>query len=116
MAWGGLAELCRQLLPVGKEQVAWEKIAAVLVAARLCEPSSELHIAEDWFRRTALGDLLQLDEDEVNKDRLYRALDLLLEHKSALEAHLTKRCGRSEKPHDEKADDHDAACHEQCGC
>jgi len=43
----GLAELCRQLLPVGKEQVAWEKMATVLVAARLCEPSSELHIAED---------------------------------------------------------------------
>ena len=29
-------------------------MAAVLVAARLCEPSSELHIAEDWYRRTAL--------------------------------------------------------------
>jgi len=48
----GLADLCRRLLPVGKEQL-WEKIAAVLVAARLCGPSSELHIAEDWFRRTA---------------------------------------------------------------
>ena len=89
----GLADLCRRLLPVGKEQVAWEKIATVLVAARLCEPSSELHIAEDWFRRTALGDLLQLSDEEVNKDRLYRALDLLLEHKAALETHLSKRCG-----------------------
>lgn len=89
----GLADLCAQLLPSGKEQVAWEKIAAVLVSARLCEPSSELHIAEDWFRRTALGDLLQLDDEQVNKDRLYRALDHLLEHKSTLEAHLSKRCG-----------------------
>lgn len=89
----GLADLCTQLLPSGKEQVPWEKIAAVLVAARLCEPSSELHIAEDWFRRTALGDLLQLDDQQVNKDRLYRALDLILEHKSALEVHLSRRCG-----------------------
>ena len=89
----GLADLCANLLPVGKEQVSWEKVAAVLVAARLCEPSSELHIAEDWFRRTALGDLLQLHEEQVNKARLYRALDLILEHKSALEAHLSKRCG-----------------------
>jgi hypothetical protein len=32
----------------------------VLVAARFCDPSSELHIAEDWYRRTALSDLLQL--------------------------------------------------------
>jgi transposase len=89
----GLAELCEQLLPVGKERVAWEKMAAILVTARLCEPSSELHIAEDWYRRMALGDLLQLDEEQVNKDRLYRALDLLLVHKGAVEAHLSRRCG-----------------------
>ena len=89
----GLAQLCEELLPAGKEHVAWEKMAAVLVTARLCEPSSELHIAEDWYRRTALGDLLQLDDAQVNKDRLYRALDELLVHKSALEAHLSRRCG-----------------------
>lgn len=88
----GLAELCEKLLPPGKEAAPWAKIAAVLVAARLCEPSSELHIAEDWYRRTALCDLLQLGEDLVNKDRLYRALDLLLEHKE-LEGHLSRRCG-----------------------
>src|ERR1700760_3410935 len=75
----GLADLCEKLLPCGKEAVPWSKMAAVLVAARLCEPSSELHIAEDWYRRTALCDLLQLASDLVNKDRLYRALDLLLE-------------------------------------
>jgi len=89
----GLEELCRQLLPVGLERVAWAKMAAVLVTARFCEPSSELHIAEDWYRRTALSDLLQLGDEEVSKDRLYRALDHLLAHKAALEAHLSKRCG-----------------------
>jgi transposase len=89
----GLAQLCNELLPVGKERVAWEKIAAVLVTARLCEPSSELHIAEDWYRRTALCDLLQLRDEEVNKDRLYRALDQLVVHKAAIEAHLSRRSG-----------------------
>jgi transposase len=89
----GLEELCERLLPVGEERVAWAKMAAVLVTARLCEPSSELHIAEDWYRRTALCDLLQLGDEAVNKDRLYRGLDHLLAHKSALEAHLSKRCG-----------------------
>lgn len=89
----GLDDFCRQVLTPGKERIAWEKIAAVLVAARLCEPSSELHIAEDWYRRTALSDLLQLDDLQVNKDRLYRGLDKLLEHKDALEAHLSKRYG-----------------------
>jgi hypothetical protein len=89
----GLAELCERLLPLGKEQVPWAKMAAVLVAARLCQPSSELHIAEDWYRRTALSDLLQLPEAQVNKDRLYRALDELLLHKEAIESHLSQRCG-----------------------
>src|ERR1700721_3812317 len=89
----GLEELCQRLLPVGQERVAWAKMAAVLVTARLCEPSSELHIAEDWYRRTALCDLLQLSDEEVNKDRLYRGLDHLLAHKSALEAHLSQRSG-----------------------
>ena len=57
----GLGDLCEKLLPSGKEAVPWAKMASVLVTARLCEPSSELHIAEDWYRRTALGDLLQLE-------------------------------------------------------
>ena len=51
------------------------------------------NIAEDWYRRTALCDLLQLGDEEVNKDRLYRALDHLLMHKAAIEAHLSRRCG-----------------------
>jgi len=89
----GLEDLCNQMLPAGQERISWAKMAAVLVAARFCEPSSELHIAEDWYRRTALCDLLQLADEEVNKDRLYRSLDHLLVHKAALEAHLAKRCG-----------------------
>ena len=89
----GLEELCELLLPQGQERVSWAKMAAVLVTARFCEPSSELHIAEDWYRRTALCDLLQLGDEEVNKDRLYRGLDHLLAQKAALEAHLAKRCG-----------------------
>jgi transposase len=89
----GLEALCERLLPLGKERIAWSKMAAVLVAARFCEPSSELHIAEDWYRRTALSDLLQLGDEEVNKDRLYRALDHLLTYKAELEAHLSQRCG-----------------------
>jgi transposase len=89
----GLEELCKQLLPAGQERIAWAKMAAVLVTARFCAPSSELHIAEDWYRRTALADLLQLGEEEVNKDRLYRGLDHLHAHKVDLEVHLSKRCG-----------------------
>jgi transposase len=88
-----LDELLGRLLPEGREAVPWATMAAVLVLARLCEPASELHIAEDWYRRTALGDLLALAPALVNADRLYRALDRLLPHKRALEQHLVVRLG-----------------------
>jgi transposase len=89
----GLDELLGRLLLPGREDVPWATMAAVLVIARLCEPSSELHIAEDWFRRTALDDLLGLPEAKVNGDRCYRSLDQLLAHKTALETHLKDRLG-----------------------
>jgi transposase len=89
----GLDQLLADLLPPGREDVSWATMAAVLVIARLCEPSSELHIAEDWFRRTALDDLLGIPEAKVNDDRCYRALDRLLEHKDALERHLKDKLG-----------------------
>jgi transposase len=85
--------LCEELLGAGREAVRWSKMASVLVIARLCEPSSELHIAEDWYRRTALEDLLGLPDSKVNAARLYRALDRLLPHKEAIERHLVKRLG-----------------------
>jgi transposase len=88
-----LDEVLARLLPEGREAVPWATMAGVLVLARLCEPSSELHIAEDWYRRTALEDLLALPAARVNDDRLYRALDQLLAHKTALEQHLVTRLG-----------------------
>ena len=78
-------------MPEKKEEISWATMAEILTLARLCEPSSELHIAEDWFRKTALGDLLDVKEEKINDDRLYRGLDKILPFKSALEAHLKKR-------------------------
>jgi transposase len=90
----GLDRVLEDWLPAGREEIPWARMASVLVLARFCEPSSELHIAEDWFRRTALGDLLGIADDKVNDDRLYRALDRLLPCKGALEVHLQRRLGR----------------------
>jgi transposase len=80
-------------MPQGRERVPWATMAAILVIARLCEPSSELHIAESWYQRTALEDLLGVPPELVNDDRLYRALDHLVEHKDTLQQHLVKRLG-----------------------
>lgn len=90
----GLDELCEAKMPCGRESVPWATMAAILAMARLCEPSSELHIAESWYRRTALEDLLGVPVEQVNDDRLYRALDHLLAHKDALQAHLVDRLGQ----------------------
>ena len=89
----GLDAFCTAKMTQGREEVPWATMAAILVIARLCEPSSELHIAESWYRRTALEDLLGVPAELVNDDRLYRALDRLLEHREELQQHLVKRLG-----------------------
>jgi transposase len=98
LAWGlwrllGLDELLERLIEPGREEVSWATVAAILVIARFCKPSSELHIADTWYRQTALEDLLGVTPEQVHTDRLYKGLDRLLPHKEALEKHLRQRLG-----------------------
>lgn len=88
-----LDELLGELLPRNREVVSWSEVIAILVIGRLCEPSSELHVAERWYRTTALEDLLGVSSENIYDERLYRALDRLLPHKQAIEQHLVKRLG-----------------------
>lgn len=89
----GLVEFLESVLARGREDIPWSMMSLVLVLSRLCNPSSELRIAEHLFERTALGDLLGVPIGKVNDDRLYRALDALLPHKEELEKHLKERLG-----------------------
>jgi len=89
----GLDVLLSKQMPAGQEEVFWPTVAAILTIARFCEPSSELHIAETWYRRTALEELLAVGVDQINDDRLYAGLDQLLPHKQAIEKHLKQRLG-----------------------
>ena len=70
-----LDELLSQRMPAGDEDVPWPVMAAILTIARFCEPSSELHIADTWYRRTALDDLLGVTAEQVHTRRLYEGLD-----------------------------------------
>jgi transposase len=88
-----LDEFLKTALPRGSERVPWPLTALILVIARLCEPSSELHVAEQWYPRTALPELLGVPAARVDDNRLYRTLDQLLPHKAALEQHLKERLG-----------------------
>lgn len=85
--------LLAQRMEAGAEDVPWPVVAAILTLARFCEPSSELHIADTWFRRTALEDLLGVTVEQVHHRRLYEGLDALLPHKEAIEQHLKQRLG-----------------------
>jgi transposase len=89
----GLDRFFRETIPSGREDVPWSVMALVLVIARLCEPSSELSIAENFSRKTALPDLLGVPEEKVYDNRLYRALDKLLPHKAELEVFLKETLG-----------------------
>lgn len=88
-----LHDFLKRTIPQGKEDIPWSLMAQVLVVCRLCNPSSELHIAEHYYRSTAISELLGVPPEKVYDERLYRALDALLPHKEELEEHLKKTLG-----------------------
>jgi transposase len=89
----GLDRFLHKTIPACEAHIPWSAMSLVLAIARLCHPSSELHIAEHFYRETALSDLLGVPAERVNDSRLYRTLDALLPHKERLEAFLKERLG-----------------------
>jgi transposase len=89
----GLKEFFARTIPRGDEEVPWSLMALILIICRLCKPSSELHISEHVYTHSALVDLLGIPPEKINEQRLYRALDVLLPHKEALEVFLKNRLG-----------------------
>lgn len=88
-----LDEFLERAMPAGNAAIPWSLSSLILVIARLLEPSSELHTAEQWYPKTALPELLGIPEKHLDDNRLYRTLDQLLPHKEALETHLKNRLG-----------------------
>ena len=76
---------------VQRETVSWAKVLQLLVVNRLIDPGSEFRVHRQWFDQSAMAELLQTDFAVAEKDRLYRCLDRLLEHKAALFQHLQER-------------------------
>ena len=65
-------------------------LAEVMTLNRLVSPASE-HAMPDWIRRTALGDILQMDFTALADDALYRTLDRLHPQRAAIEQALAAR-------------------------
>lgn len=86
-----LEQIFEKLQKEGREEISWADMFCVLAIGRMCQPSSELAIAESWYKKTALEDLLGISVNKVNESRLYRSLDHILPHKDDICKHLQER-------------------------
>jgi len=78
-------------LAPSREGTDWEKVVRILTLYRLLNPGSEWRLHRHRLATTALADLLDVDARAAQDDTLYRALDLLLDHKETLFGHLRER-------------------------
>jgi transposase len=88
-----LDDIVARHIPQDKETIAPVDIVAIEVINRLCQPCSELALAEHWYAATGLEDLIGVPDAAVTKDRLYRTLDQLLRAKDKIESDLKDRLG-----------------------
>ena len=87
----GLDEFWSDRLDSSRSDIPWAKVLKLLVVNRLICPGSEFYIHRQWFDKTAMDELLNTDYRIAAKDRLYRCLDRILEHKEDLCKHLKSR-------------------------
>ena len=91
--WGQLAldDFWSARLPPSRQGTRWLSVLKTLVAYRLIDPGSEWRLHRQWYEQTAMGDLLGEDFALAGKDKPYRCLDKLIEHKAALFGFLQQR-------------------------
>ena len=101
--WGGCwlaMELWNQLdldsfweerLADSRKGTDWLNVLKTLVSYRLLDPGSEWRLHRDWFKTSAMGDLLDEDDSIAAKDTLYRCLDRLCAHKTELFSFLKQK-------------------------
>jgi len=87
----GLDRFWAQRLSDSRQGTCWRDILQTLVCYRLIDPGSEWRLHRLWFEQSAMGDLLGRDVALVEKNALYRTLDMLLKHKIGLFSHLQER-------------------------
>jgi transposase len=87
----GLDGFWQQHLLEGREAVSWEKVLRLLVVNRLLDPGSEFRVHRQWYLNSAMDELLETGFEVAEKDRLYRCLDRVLEHKRELFVYLKQK-------------------------
>jgi transposase len=79
-----LDEFWSSRLPPSRKGTSWLNVLKTLVCYRLIDPGSEWRLHRQWFKRSAIADLLEDDERVAQSDTLYRCLDKLVAHKDAM--------------------------------
>jgi len=88
----GLDRFWKEHLPPSRKGTRWDLVLQTLCAYRLIAPGSEWRLHRHWFGQSAMGDLLGADFGQLAEcHKLYDCQDLILEHKTALFDHLTRR-------------------------
>jgi hypothetical protein len=87
----GLDRFWSARLADSRKGTPWRHILQTLVCYRLIDPGSEWRLHRLWFEQSAMADLLGGDYALVQRNGLYRCLDKLLAHKTALFDHLRQR-------------------------
>ena len=86
-----LSSFWNMRLVADRGEVPWAKVLQLLVVNRLIDPGSELRIHRQWFLRSAMDELLEVDFAVAGKDRLYRCLDRILKHKDSFCQYIAQR-------------------------
>ena len=91
--WGHLEldAFWRERFEDARGEVPWEKVLELLAVHRLIDRGSEFRLYRQWFVSSAMDELLGVDFSAAAKDRLYRCLDRVLEHKDDLFSHLRRK-------------------------
>ena len=81
----------KKRLPPSHKGTNWLNVLKTLTIYQLIKGGSEWRLHRQWYATTAMGDLLGEDAGLVQKDKLYRCLDKLTEHKDAPCQYLRKQ-------------------------
>ncbi len=80
-------------LPRSRKGTNWVNVLKTSTAYHLISGGSEWQLHRQWYTNSAMSDLLG-EDGVIQKDKLYRCLDKLVEHKTELFQHLRKRWER----------------------
>jgi len=84
----GLVDLINGVTGGSRSDLDVGKLITAAVINRCVDPVSKSHLVEKWLPKTSLPLLMELDLQNLHNNAVYRAMDILLGHKTELELAL----------------------------